>query len=140
MLVRGDSQLSSQRRRLALVERPLYRLFIPRFDAYLVVGQPARDYYAHYGADPALMFFSPHSVDNDFFQVRAFTLRAERERLRATWRIPSTATVFLFVGKLTDVKRPSDFIRAVGEAARNRPGTWGLVVGDGRLRPFWSRR
>jgi glycosyltransferase involved in cell wall biosynthesis len=136
VLVRGDSQLLSQRRRLVRVTKwPFYRFFIPRFDAYLVVGQRARDYYAHYGADPARMFFTPHAVDNDFFQSRTDALRAERERLRAIWGIPSAATVFLFVGKLTDGKRPSDFVRAVGAAARIRPGTWGLVVGDGRLLP-----
>ena len=80
------------------------------------------------------MFFAPHSVDNDFFKVRADLLRTERERLRAAWRIPSAATVFLFVGRLTPGKRPFDFVQSIGEAARRRPGTWGLVVGDGRLR------
>jgi glycosyltransferase involved in cell wall biosynthesis len=117
-----------------VVKSPLYRAFIPRFDGYLVVGQRAREYYAHYGADPSRMFFTPHAVDNDFFQVHADSLRAERQRLRADWGIPSAAILFLFVGKLTVGKRPSDFIRSVGEAARRRPGTWGLVVGDGRLR------
>jgi glycosyltransferase involved in cell wall biosynthesis len=34
-----------------------------------------------------------------------------------------------------DIKRPQDFVRAVGQAARKHPGVWGLVVGDGRLRP-----
>jgi glycosyltransferase involved in cell wall biosynthesis len=136
VLVRGDSQLLSQRRRLIRVaKRPVYRLFVPRFDAYLVVGQRAREYYAHYGAEPARMFFSPHAVDNEFFRSRADMFRAERDRLRAAWRIPGAATVFLFVGKLTDRKRPSDFVRAIGEAAHNCPQAWGLVVGDGRLRP-----
>jgi glycosyltransferase involved in cell wall biosynthesis len=136
VLVRGDSQLLSPRRRLVRVaKRPLYRFFIPRFDAYLVVGQRARDYYTHYGADPARMFFTPHGVDNDFFQTRADVFRAEREHIRLAWGIPNAATVFLFVGKLTNVKQPFDFVRAVGEAARAQPNTWGLVVGDGGLRP-----
>jgi glycosyltransferase involved in cell wall biosynthesis len=136
VLVRGDSQLLSPRRRLVRVAKwPFYRLFIPRFDAYLVVGKRARDYYAHYGAKAGRMFFSPHAVDNDFFQVRSDALRAERGRLRTAWGIPDAATVFLFAGKLTDGKRPSDFVRAVGQAAQTRPGTWGLVVGDGQLRP-----
>jgi glycosyltransferase involved in cell wall biosynthesis len=135
LLVRGDSQLLSPRRRLVrAIKWPFYRLFIPRFDAYLVVGKRARDYYAHYGAEPERMFFSPHSVDNDFFQARTDALRAERGRLRAAWGIPGAATVFLFAGKLTDGKRPSDFVRAVGQAAHTRPGTWVLVVGDGQLR------
>lgn len=136
VLVRGDSQLPSARPGLVrLAKRPLYRFFIPRFDAYLVVGQRARDYYVHYGAEPRRMFFTPHAVDNDFFRDRAEALRKEREHLRAAWGIPAGATVFLFVGKLSHEKRPSDFVRAVGVASRDRPGIWGLVVGDGRLRP-----
>jgi glycosyltransferase involved in cell wall biosynthesis len=136
MLVRGDSHLLSPRRRVVrMVKGPLYRLFIPRFDAYLVVGQRARDYYSHYGADPSRMFFTPHAVDNEFFQARAVALGAERERLRRAWGIPSTATVYLFAGKLTDEKRPGDFIQAVGEASRRRPDIWGLMAGDGRMRP-----
>jgi glycosyltransferase involved in cell wall biosynthesis len=118
-----------------VAKRPLYRVFIPRFDAYLVVGKRAREYYAHYGAEPKRMFFTPHAVDNDFFQVRADGFRAQRASLRAAWGIPSAATVFLFVGKLIVGKRPADFIQSVGEAARIHQGIWGLVVGDGRLRP-----
>jgi glycosyltransferase involved in cell wall biosynthesis len=136
VLVRGDSQLSTSRPPLwRLAKYPLYRFFIPRFDAYLVVGQRARDYLLHYGADAQRMFFASHAVDNDFFAGRADMLRPERDRLRAAWGIPSTATVFLLAGKFIPKKRPQDFVRAVAVASQHHVGVWGLMVGDGPLRP-----
>jgi len=141
VLVRGDSQLPSARPGLVrLVKRPLYRFFIPRFDAYLVVGQRAREYYTHYGADPGRMFFTPHAIDNDFFNRRAAAARRERARLRAAWGLPAAATVFLFAGKFFDAKRPSDFARAIVEASRDNADVWGLMVGDGPLRPALQSR
>jgi glycosyltransferase involved in cell wall biosynthesis len=139
VLVRGDSQLPSARPgRVRLAKRPLYRWFIPRFDAYLVVGQRAREYYVHYGADPRRMFFAPHAVDNDFFSRRAAVARAQRDQLRAEWGLPAGAVVFLFAGKLSQGKRPEDFARAIARASRHDPRVWGLIVGDGPLRPALS--
>jgi glycosyltransferase involved in cell wall biosynthesis len=136
VLVRGDSQLGSPRPGLVrLAKWPLYHAFIPRFDAYLVVGQRARDYYAHYGAQPGRMFFTPHAADNDFFRSRTDALRPQREHLRAAWGIPPEATVFLFAGKFSVEKRPLDFAKAVADASRNRRSILGLMVGDGPLRP-----
>jgi glycosyltransferase involved in cell wall biosynthesis len=135
VLVRGDSQLETARSRLRrALKYPLYRLFIPRFDAYLVVGERARAYLAHYGADPRRMFFSPHAVDNRFFGERADAARAHRAALRDRWGLPKNAVVFLFSGKLVDKKRPGDFVQAVAAAAGRDRAVWGLVVGDGALR------
>lgn len=134
VLVRGDSHLDSARPALIrLLKVPLYRAFIPRFDAYLVVGRSAREYYARYGADPARMFFAPHAVDNAFFAERASAARRERARLRAAWGLPAHAVVFLFAGKLSDGKRPGDFASAVARASREDPRVWGLIAGDGPL-------
>ena len=135
VLVRGDSQLRTARSRLRrALKYLLYRGFIPRFDAYLVVGERAREYLAHYGADPRRMFFSPHAVDNRFFGERADAARAHREALRDRWGLPKNAVVFLFSGKLIDKKRPGDFVRAVAAIAGRDREIWGLVVGDGALR------
>jgi glycosyltransferase involved in cell wall biosynthesis len=139
VLVRGDSQLPSPRPAwVRLAKRLLYRWFIPRFDAYLVVGQRTRQYYAHYAADSSRMFFAPHGVDNEFFARRAAVARAQRDQLRAEWGLPAGAVVFLFAGKLSPGKRPEDFARAIARASRDDPRVWGLIVGDGPLRPALS--
>jgi glycosyltransferase involved in cell wall biosynthesis len=135
VLVRGDSQLETARPRLRrLLKYPLYRLFIPRFDAYLVVGERARAYLLHYGADPRRMFFSPHAVDNAFFGARADAARARRDALRERWGLPRNAVVFAFSGKLVEGKRPGDFLQGITAAAGRNRAVWGLVVGDGPLR------
>lgn len=136
LLVRGDSNLKTPRSLLRrCLKQLVYRRFIPRFDAYLVVGRRARDYYAAYGADPRRMFFSPHFVDNDFFGDAADRARTRRLALRQRWGLKPEATVFLFAGKFISLKRLFDFIEAVAHAAQANPAVEGLMVGDGPLRP-----
>lgn len=135
LLVRGDSHLETPRSRLKqLVKEVAYRRFIPRFDAYLIVGERTRRYYRYYGADEARMFFAPHAVDNQYFSARSDALRPGRTELRAAWNLPADASVFLFAGKLVPRKRPLDFLLAIEAAARRHPNIYGLIVGDGELR------
>lgn len=135
LMVRGDSHLLTPRSKIKRIFKSIgYRVFIPRFDAYLVVGKRAMEYYLHYGADQKKMFFTPHAVDNQFFVTRARELRPRREELREEWRIPRDACVFLFAGKLATHKRPADFLKAIMYASASSRNIWGLVVGDGLLR------
>ncbi len=131
LLVRGDSTLQVTKGRLRrAVKWVARRRLVPRFDGYAVVGQRAREYYLHYGAEPARMAASPHFVDNERFARQAAEARPRRAELRAKWGLPADAVVFLFVGKLLPGKRPLDLVRAV--AAAGLPAA-GLVVGDGPL-------
>lgn len=135
LLVRGDSTLAmapSHWRRLA--KWMTHRWFIPRFDAYLVVGQRAREYYLAHGADARKMFFVPHFVDNDRFAQAAAEARPQRAELRRRWNLPQDAVVFLFAGKFIPKKRPLDFVKAMAAVVRSVPRAAGLMVGDGPLR------
>jgi glycosyltransferase involved in cell wall biosynthesis len=136
VLVRGDSTLGTPRAGWwRALKQPVYRAFIPRFDAYLVVGDRARDYLTHYGADPARCYEAPHAVDNAFFAAAAAELRPMRAHLRHDFDVPDDATVFLSVGRLIDIKRIEVFVAALGRAARTAPRAAGLIVGDGPLKP-----
>ncbi|MFH1790466.1 MAG: glycosyltransferase family 4 protein [Candidatus Omnitrophota bacterium] len=133
LLVRGDSYLPADKLFLKKwVKYPFYRRLMAGFDAFLVVGKRAREYYRYYGADEKKMFFSPHAVDNDFFESKHKALMPQRAGLRRKWGIPESATVFLFAGKLIPKKRPLDFIKAMGLCGADRAR--GLIVGEGRLR------
>ena len=135
LLVRGDSQLEFSIYAVTKgLKYPFYRWFIPRFDAYLVVGRRNREYYLHYGARPERMFFAPHCVDNDYFSHSHDILKAQREKLRQNLGIPPQALVFLFAGKLISRKRPQDFLAALRLAAEKVGDIHGLIVGDGPLR------
>lgn len=132
VLVRGDSQLATPRSRLRrLVKEVVYRLFVPRFDGYLVVGERAREYLLHYGADPARMERVPHAVDNAFF--RAGADRVDRVAARQVAGAGPEDLVLLFVGKLLAGKRPLDVIEAAAELERRGRQVQVVVAGAGPL-------
>ena len=135
VMVRGDSQLATER---GVLRRAAKRLVYPRllrsFDACLTVGRRNADYYRHYGVPAERLFRSPHCVDNGFFARAAEVARQDPDSLRRSAGIAGEATVFLFVGKLIEKKRPLDFLMALEQARRARPDVRGLVVGDGPMR------
>lgn len=134
LFVRGDSQLATPRPWwVRTAKRAVYRAFIPRFDVYLTVGQRARAYYLHYGADPARMVFCPHAVDNEWFAAQAQEARPRREALRRGMGVEHDDILLLFVGKFIAKKRISDLLEA---AARLRGGGLHIracLVGSGPL-------
>lgn len=131
VLVRSDSHLHETRSALRQALKYLpWRYFISRFDACLAAGAWSRDYFLHYGARPERIFIVPHSVDGPATPVDAL-----REKGRGRWQIPQGATVFLFAGKFVDLKRPGDFIQAVAQAAAGGSRAYGLLAGDGPMRP-----
>lgn len=135
VMVRGDSTLRTPRPGWwRAVKWFAFRAFIPRFDAYLVVGQRAHDYVRHYGADPARCFHAPHAVDNTFFAQGADACRQDRARIRREFGVPEDAFVCLFAGRFVDMKRPGVFVEATASVAARSPTCVGLMVGDGPLR------
>lgn len=108
VLVRGDSQLGSQRRRaVRLAKSVLFPWLLRRFDGFLYVGQRNRAYLEHYGVPADRLFFSPHCVDND-----AFARASAEARAAAPPRRPGDRRRLLFVGKLIGRKHPADLVRA----------------------------
>ena len=107
VLVRGDSQLASQRGGALRVAKGLvFPLFLRRFDGFLYVGQRNREYLEHYGVRPDRLFFSPHCIDNDAFRAGSDAARLASPRDR------NGPARLLFVGKLVDSKRPFDLLEA----------------------------
>jgi glycosyltransferase involved in cell wall biosynthesis len=135
LMVRGDSTLLMRRNPvIGWAKWMSRRRFVPRFDAYLIVGQRAREYYLAHGARADRMYASPHHVDNERFLTTANEFRAQRDALRRRWNVSKDGVVFLFVGKLVARKRPLDFVRAVAAIRDVAPRAQGLIVGDGELR------
>jgi glycosyltransferase involved in cell wall biosynthesis len=144
VMIRGDSQLGTPRPWwIRAVKAFAYRRFIPRFDAYLVVGQRAREYYLAYGAKPERMFFAPHCVDNDWFGRRAASAAERVPALRRSLGANEATTMLLFVGKLTEKKRPVDLIRAANVLGERGRDILVVYVGagplEGRLRKIADR-
>lgn len=80
------------------------------------------------GLPPDRIFLTPYVVETAFFSRRAAD--ADRDRMRATWGIPSDGFVALFCGKLASWKRPLDLL----EAAARCPQIIAIFAGDGPLR------
>ena len=115
VLVRGDSQLASQRGGvLRMAKAVVFPLFLRRFDGFLYVGQRNREYLQHYGVRSDRLFFSPHCIDNEAF-------RGGSEAVRSTSpRDPNGPARLLFVGKLVDSKRPFDLLEAAAKVQGRR--------------------
>jgi glycosyltransferase involved in cell wall biosynthesis len=109
VLVRGDSQLGSQRNAAVRLAKNLaFPRLLRRFDGYLYVGERNREYLQHYGAPADRLFFSPHCVDNAAFAAASADARQTMAGAprRAARRV-------LFVGKLIARKRPIDLLQGV---------------------------
>jgi len=135
VLLRGDSQLTTER---SAVKRAIkywpYRALLNAVAGHLVVGAANREYLTHYAVPETKLFDAPHAVDDGWFAAEAQTARVNggRERERAALAIPVDAKVAVFVGRLVDMKRPLDFIRALADSVVP-VNLWGLIVGSGPL-------
>lgn len=110
VLMRGDTRGSAHRPRSAVraaIKRTLFRLV----DGCIAIGSDNRDYYRTLGVAERRISFSPMSVDND-----AFALRARDRDIRADERralgVGDATTLVLYAGKLTRQKRIGDLIEA----------------------------
>src|SRR5262249_25697615 len=119
VLVRGDSHLHAQRNRpIRLTKLLVYRRFVPRFDACLAAGEWSREYFAYYGAGLDRIFLVPHVIDSEYMCSESRRLGPMRPELRRHWGLREDGTVFLFVGKFTEIKRPLDFVQAICDASK----------------------
>ena len=129
ILVRGDSQLASQRQGLRRVAKGMiFPYVLRRFDGFLYVGQRNREYLLHYGVPEQRLFFSPHCVDNNAFRLGSEATRRSSEPLQRR-----ESRHVLFVGKLIPRKRPMDVLQAA-KLLRDRGTDIDLTfVGSGEL-------
>jgi glycosyltransferase involved in cell wall biosynthesis len=133
-LVRGDSRLAAAGAARGAAKRLVYPRLLDCFDVCLAVGDRSADYYRHYGVPEARIVRSPHCVDNVRFAMEAAAARP-RSAARLALGLPAEAIVFAFVGKLVEKKRTLDYLTALDTASRGDARVYGLVVGDGPLRP-----
>lgn len=129
VLVRGDSQLVSQRQGIRrIVKEMIFPHVLRRFDGFLYVGQRNHEYLLHYGVPEHRLFFSPHCVDNDAFRSGSEATDRSSEPLKQ-----GEGHRVLFVGKLISRKRPMDLLRAA-KLLRDRGTDIGLTfAGSGEL-------
>lgn len=134
VFMRGDSHLLTKRSILTRILKYLpYRILLPRVN-YLYVGKLNKEYLQHYGVPEKKLFFVPHFVDNEYFHKVSQNCIKENKHLeiRKRLKIPQQAFTVLFVGKLVDIKRPFDLLKAFEYIMTKNIHI--LIVGDGPLR------
>ncbi|URW74447.1 glycosyltransferase family 4 protein [Sphingomonas donggukensis] len=134
VLMISDSELLQRR---AFWRRAVKRLLVPlayrRIDAFLSVGDRNEAYYRHHGVPASRIFRSPFTIDEGAFK-RAAAVRAEvRAALRKDLGLEPDAIIALFVGKLTERKRPQDLLRAVSALADDGVTVHAVFAGNGAL-------
>jgi glycosyltransferase involved in cell wall biosynthesis len=133
ILLRGDSNVRHGRSPLrSAAKSALLPLLFRRVDQFLSIGSMNTAYYLKFGVASERITLAPFTVDNQYFAQRAGRVTADKVGFRRELGLPPEATVFLFAGKLINVKRPLDVLRAF--AAIHGARTRALVVaGDGEL-------
>lgn len=134
LLLRGETTgLSEPPGVRGAVKRALLGSLFGRISGFLAIGSLNRAFYESYQVPSDRIYLAPYSVDNDRFQGLAQDLLPRRAILRQEQRIPEDATVFLFCGKLSQVKRPLDLLEAFA-GMPSRQSCYLVYVGDGALR------
>lgn len=132
LLFRGDSHLLG-RGAPRLGARLALRALYAQFAALLPVGAANRDYFRALGVPEKKLFFSPHSVNHALFDPTRPEHRSAAIALRHQLRLPPTARVVLFAGKLVAAKQPAELLAAFLDL---RLADTALVfVGDGPEKP-----
>ncbi len=102
-------------------------------DAFLYIGKYNYDYYRSFGVPKHKIYYAPHIVDNDYFQIKYRELYPKSSRIKEKFGLDKAQRVVLFCGKFIPIKAPLIVIQAFIEA--NLGPDWALLmVGDGPLR------
>ena len=110
---RGDSTLLDQRSPLrSRIRKYFLRMVYSYVDAAFFVGANNYDYFQQHGMSDLQLTYAPHVVDNRRFSNNAEAHEEEARRWRTSLGIPQESVVFLFVGKLIDLKSPLLLLQA----------------------------
>lgn len=135
LLMIADSELRQFRswpRRL--LKRIVLPLIYRRIDAFLTVGDENEAYYRHYGVSPRKLFRTPFPIDKAAFRAARDRRSEHRAALRTRLGLPADALVALFVGKLSQRKRPGDLLDAAVLVNHGGNRISAVFAGDGVLR------
>ena len=131
----GDSELLAPR---GWKSRLLKRLVLPKFfsrcNRFLTIGDNNESYYRHYGVPEDRMIRGSFPVDVARFRSAVDALSAaDRTELRQHYGLHPEAFVVLFLGKMIDIKRPLDLVRAIDQLRNRQPKVQALMLGSGPL-------
>lgn len=106
-----------------------YTNWLNQLDGIVSVSQASSDsMIQHY------RFQKPNTVIHRVFDAKKFRNFPNREEARKLLSLNQSDEVLLFLGNLTEQKRPDRFIEIVSQLSKSRPNLKVLIVGDGPMR------
>ncbi len=133
IIFRGEADLSKSISSFKkILKKTILENLFKRIDAFLYSYNLNKNFYMFYGVPERKLFFHPCSVDNDFFQKNAESLRGKQEEIKNSIGIKKTEVpIILFSGTLISRKRPMDLLRAYKSVSQKANL---IIMGDGKER------
>ncbi len=139
VLMTGDGDFVKQRSTLrAMVRARVLKTLLAQVSAFLTVGDQNEAMLASLGVPRARMFRTPFPIDEESYLDHRARRAQVRAAVRTKYAIAEDAFVLLYVGKISERKRPRDLVAAwqrMSLAAGAPLGITLLYCGDGPDRP-----
>jgi glycosyltransferase involved in cell wall biosynthesis len=133
LMLRAESNLKQRKPFFVrLLKKLLFPLLFRSFSSFLAIGTFNREMYLRFGVPEQKITTALYAVDNLFFKRRTDEERDSAAAIRKDLGIGNDATVFLYVAKLIDRKRPMDLIE-VFKTNESLANCHMIFVGDGPL-------
>jgi glycosyltransferase involved in cell wall biosynthesis len=109
-----------------------YILFNFFIDKCLYTGTESKLFFKYYGVSETKLLYTPHAVDNSYFETQHDELKKNKDQLKKKFGLPVEKKIILFSGKYIEKKKPLDLLRAFAMLDTNKYSL--VMVGEGELR------
>ncbi len=132
LILRAESNLQHfQAPYVKAAKRFLFPALFKKFSKFLAIGTHNARLYEHYGVPKEKISIAPYCVDNEYFSNLAKAKKEIAKQIRVKLNIKDSGTVFLYVAKFINRKRPLDIIQAA--LNNGDENAHFILVGDGFL-------
>jgi glycosyltransferase involved in cell wall biosynthesis len=134
VLLREEATMLDRRPALRTLIKAILLPPLMRCVTGLYIGTENKRFFERYGMPRHRLYFTPYSVDNEFFQSEARRLLPLKSTMRERFGVRPKIPIILFAAKLIRKKDPKGLLEAFA-AVRSSDECALLIVGDGPLKP-----
>jgi glycosyltransferase involved in cell wall biosynthesis len=134
--LRGEAPLKKEENRSFFVKTLRYifiqNLLFKLVNRFLYIGTENKLLYQFFGSKVDKLIFTPYSIDNQRFANLYENIKNDKDKNREALGLNKHQIVFLFCGKLIEIKNPFLMLEAYKKIQTINTAL--VVVGDGKLR------
>jgi glycosyltransferase involved in cell wall biosynthesis len=108
------------------------QLLFKRISRFLYIGKSNKQFYEYFGVPEHKFVFTPYCIDNEKFTKAYENQKDQKDALRQGLGLSPQQKVFLFCGKLIEIKAPFVLLEAYKKIQHENTAL--VIVGDGKLR------